>query len=83
MEREDDSHLAGEQHFLIHISALPDGDIRALRCDSSSDLGRCFQLSLGEGSYEKSLMEDRFMKLTLWYNPEHEFAHGREQPFIF
>lgn len=57
LEREDDSHLAGQQHFFIHISALPDGDLMALRWDSSSDLGRCFQLSLEEGFYGKSLME--------------------------
>ena len=56
-ERQDDSYLAVELHFLIHITALADGDLAALRCAPFSDLRSCFQLSLEGGSFGDSLME--------------------------
>lgn len=61
-KRQDDSYLAVEQHFLIHISALVDGDLTASSCAPSSERGRCFQQSLEGESFGKSLMEQHRSK---------------------
>jgi len=56
-KRQHDSYLAVEQHFIIHISALANGDLAALRCAPSSDLGSCLQLGLEGESFGESLMD--------------------------